>query len=437
MRHVPDRATFRRLAADHEIVPVCCEVLADLTTPLAVYDRLRGSGPSFLLESVEHGERWGRHSFIGLAPLGEIRARRGEVHVTGDLPPAVTEAAAGGDPLATLDALVRTLTVPDLDGLPPLFAGAVGYLGYDVVRFIERLPDSGEDDLGLDDVRLVVPGQVVAFDHLRQRLTVVTNVRRTDDPEAAYDRAVAEAEALLAALAKPTPAPVIAPPEPQPVTDAASNMTREAYLAAVETAKAHIRAGDAFQIVPAQRFALPTDADPFTVYRVLRVINPSPYMYLFDWGDLQVVGSSPEALVTVRDGRAEIWPIAGSRPRGADEEADAALEASLLADDKERAEHVMLVDLARNDLGRISRTGSVTVEDFMSVVRYSHVMHLVSRVSGEVREGLSPVDVIRATFPAGTLSGATKVRAMEIIDELEPTPAWSPTASPSASTRRP
>src|SRR5690606_28781608 len=232
---------------------------------------------------------------------------------------------AGGDPLATLDALVRTLTVPDLDGLPPLFAGAVGYLGYDVVRFIERLPDSGEDDLGLDDVRLVVPGQVVAFDHLRQRLTVATNVRRTDDPEAAYDRAVAESEALLAALAKPTPAPVIAPPEPQPVTDAASNMTREAYLAAVETAKAHIRAGDAFQIVPAQRFALPTDADPFTVYRVLRVINPSPYMYLFDWGDLQVVGSSPEALVTVRDGRAEIWPIAGSRPRGADEEADAAL----------------------------------------------------------------------------------------------------------------
>ncbi|MGH8897731.1 MAG: anthranilate synthase component I [Egibacteraceae bacterium] len=422
----PSREAFARLAKEHVVVPVWREVLADLQTPLAVYDRLRrNSYPTFLLESVEQGERWGRYSFIGLRPFCRLDARAGQVRVTGALPPAVAspvhQAARTGDPLAALEALVDALRAPQLPGLPPLFAGAVGYIGYDTVRWIERIPDTGIDDLGMDDVRLMLPGQLVAFDHLRQRLAVVTNVLVGDDVEAQYDAAVAASEELVARLAAPVQARPVPPPRAALVTDAQANMPREAFLAAVGTAKEHIRAGDAFQIVPSQRFSLRTDTDPLSVYRVLRVINPSPYMYLFDWGDLQVVGSSPEALVTVRGGRAEIWPIAGSRPRGACDEEDAELEASLLADAKERAEHVMLVDLARNDLGRVCALGSVTVDDFMSVVRYSHVMHILSRVSGTVRPGIGPVDVLRATFPAGTLSGAPKVRAMEIIDDLEPT----------------
>ncbi len=422
MLYQPDLAAFRALAQEYAVVPVWREVLADLSTPLAVYDRLRGvEGPTFLLESVEHGERWGRHSFIGLAPFASLTARDGRVSVDGDVPGAVRETAAGGDPLCALETLLGALRAPALPGLPPLYAGAVGYLGWEVVHAIERLPSTGVDDLGLDDVRLLFPGLLVAFDHLRQRLTVVANVRVGDDLEGRYEGAVAACEDLIARLATPVSAAPIAPPQAFAVPAADANMAHADYLAAVETAKEHIRAGDAFQIVPSQRFALDTDVDPLLVYRVLRVLNPSPYMYLFDWGDLQVAGSSPEALVNVTGREAQIWPIAGSRPRGADEAEDAALEASLRTDEKELAEHVMLVDLARNDLGRIADIGSVRVEDFMSVVRYSHIMHLVSRVSATVREGLGPVDVLRATFPAGTLSGAPKVRAMEIIDALEPT----------------
>lgn len=422
----PSQEAFATLAKEHAVVPVWREVLADLQTPLAVYDQLRRSSrPTFLLESVEQGERWGRYSFIGLRPFCCLDARAGEVRISGALPPAVAKpveaAARTGDPLATLDALVNALRAPQLRGLPPLFAGAVGYIGYDAVRWIERIPDTGADDLGMDDVRLVLPGQLVAFDHLRQRLTVVTNVLVGDDVDAQYDAAIAASEELVGRLGAPVRARPVPPPRAVAVSDARANMPREAYLAAVETAKEHIRAGDAFQIVPSQRFSLRTDADPLSVYRVLRVINPSPYMYLFDWGDLQVVGSSPEALVRVRGDCADIWPIAGSRPRGATDEEDAELEASLLADAKERAEHIMLVDLARNDLGRVCTLGSVVVDDFMSVVRYSHVMHIVSQVSGTVRPGMGPVDVLRATFPAGTLSGAPKIRAMEIIDDLEPT----------------
>ncbi len=422
----PGRDRFAALARDHAIVPVWREVLADLLTPLGVYDRLSGgSGPTFLLESVEQGERWGRYSFIGLDPILELTARGGRVELSGPaaevLPESARDAAATGDPLATLEAVTAALATPDLPGLPPLFAGAVGYLGYDVVRFVERLPDTGEDDLGTDDVRLVFPGRLVAFDHLRQRLLVIANVLVGSDPDGDYDRAVAGTEELVARLGTPSAAAPVSPPRAARVEDARSNMAPEDYESAVERCKEHIAAGDCFQVVPSQRFSLKTDVEPLAVYRVLRIINPSPYMYLFDWGDLQVVGSSPEALVTLRGGVAQIWPIAGSRPRGEDDAADAALEADLRADAKERAEHVMLVDLARNDLGRVCEVGSVRVAELMTVVRYSHIMHLESRVEGRVRPGLGPVDVLRATFPAGTLTGAPKVRAMEIIDELEPT----------------
>ncbi|MEX0658416.1 MAG: anthranilate synthase component I [Egibacteraceae bacterium] len=418
----PGRDEVVDLARTHAVVPVWREVLADLQTPVAVYDRLRGvEGPTFLLESVEHGERWGRYSFIGLRPFLTMSARGGMVRLEGTAPPTAREAAETGDPLATLEALMGTLRAPELAGLPPLFAGAVGYLGYDVVRYIEALPDGTVDDLGMDDVRLMFPGQLVAFDHLRQRLLVVSNILVGDDPGRQYDQAVVDSERLIAMLGGQVHAPPAAPPEATSVADAAANMSKEQYLGAVESAKEHIRAGDIFQVVPSQRFSLETDVDAFAVYRVLRVINPSPYLYLFDYGDLQVVGSSPEALVRVQGCTASIWPIAGSRPRGATDEEDIQLGRSLLADEKERAEHVMLVDLARNDLGRVCETASVRVADFMEVVRYSHVMHISSRVTGTVRRGVGPVDVLRATFPAGTLTGAPKVRAMEIIDELEGT----------------
>jgi anthranilate synthase component 1 len=335
------------------------------------------------------------------------------------VPDGVAAVAATGDPLATLETLLETLRTPDLAGLPPLFSGAVGYLGYDVVRFIERLPATGDDDLGMPDAHLLFPGQLVVFDHLRQRLLVMSNVRE-GTPEA-YAAAVRASEELVTRLSAPVQAPSLPPPAAVQVDDAAANMAPADYHDAVERSKEYIRAGDIFQVVPSQRFSLQTDVDPFSVYRVLRVINPSPYMYLFDLGETRIVGSSPEALVTVRAGRASIWPIAGSAPRSADHAEDAALEERLRADDKERAEHVMLVDLARNDLGRVCVLGSVVVDDFMDVVRYSHVMHLRSTVNGTLRPDVSAVDVLRATFPAGTLSGAPKVRAMEIIDELEPT----------------
>ena len=427
MTAAPDRHTFADLARQYPIVPVWREVLADLATPLGTYDRLRDTpGPRFLLESVEHGEHWGRFSFIGLRPLLELRAADGQVTLTGNAPSPAVEAAATGDPLSTLDVLLQHLQVPQLDGMPPLFAGAVGYLGYDVVRYIERLPDTTTNDLGMDDAHLMFPGLVIAFDHLRQRMQIIANVQTNGEPDAAYDAAVSEIDAVVAQLSTPAHSAPIAPPQAQPVDAVASNMHPADYVAAVDRAKEHIAAGDAFQIVPSQRFSLDTGADPFDVYRVLRVINPSPYMYLFELSagtgpGTAIVGSSPEALVTVRDRQAEIWPIAGTRPRGADADTDAAMEAELLASEKERAEHVMLVDLARNDVGRVAQLGTVKVAELMGVVRYSHIMHLVSKVRGQLRDGVSVVDVIRAAFPAGTLSGAPKVRAMEIIDSLETT----------------
>ena len=427
----PAPEEFVDLARRHGLVPVWREVLADLQTPLAVYDRVRNlAGVTFLLESVEHGERWGRYSFIGVDPILSVTAHQGSVTVRGPAPDAAAEAAAAGDPLATIQAVVAGLEVPELAGLPPLYAGLVGYVGWEVVTAIEpTVPSTGADDLGIDDVRLVVPGRLIAFDHLRQRLLVVTNVLTDEAGTAVADaelhrrwhQAVAASESLIARLGEPVRSQPVAPPTATRVDDADANMAPADYLAAVARCKDHIAAGDAFQIVPSQRFSLDTTVDPLTAYRVLRVINPSPYMYLFEWDDLQIVGSSPEALVTVSDRVASIWPIAGSRPRHDDPSIDAEYETSLLADEKELAEHVMLVDLARNDLGRVCELGTVRVADFMSVVRYSHIMHLRSTVSGRLRLGIGPVDVLRATFPAGTLSGAPKVRAMQIIDDIEPT----------------
>jgi anthranilate synthase component I len=418
----PDRDTFVALAADHGVVPVWREVLADLHTPLSVHAKLAGDGPSFLLESAEHGERWGRYSFVGVDPFLVLRGRDGEVTWQGTPPEGVAPATGPLDALARAVEAYRAPALLDL----PLHGGAVGYVGYDAVREIERVPDTGHDDLGLPDVVMLFPRHVVALDHLRQVLTVVTNVvvRDADADEAGtrYDEAVAATDAVVDRLAgAAASARAVAPPVRRPAEPAPSNLAPGDYERMVEQVKEHVAAGDTFQTVVSQRFALPTSASAFDLYRVLRVINPSPYLYLLDLEDAQIVGSSPEALVQVQGRHVETWPIAGTRPRGSTPAEDREHERSLLADAKERAEHVMLVDLARNDLGRVCDVGSIQVDELMQVERYSHVMHLVSSVTGQLREGLGPVDVLRAVFPAGTVSGAPKVRAMEIIDALEPT----------------
>jgi len=424
----PDPVTFAALARDHGVVPVSRRVLADLITPLAVYDQVRGDGPSFLLESAEHGERWGRYSFVGFDPLLVVRSKGGSVSIDGDLPAALRGSVDPGSGLLdTLEALLAVLTAPPMTGVP-LHGGAVGYLGFDVVREIERLPETVTDDLGLADAVLSFPRHVIALDHLEQVMTVVTNVITAglDDEglRAAYADAVGANAAVLARISGPGPRHVpVSPPHRGNRSDLPefrTNMPDGAFIEAVARIKEHIVAGDTFQTVLSQRFSVTTDVDPFDLYRVLRVINPSPYLYLLDTGEAHIVGSSPEALVQVHDRVVETWPIAGTRRRGADAAEDQELATELLADAKERAEHVMLVDLARNDLGRVCTPGTVEVSQLMEVERYSHVMHIVSAVTGRLRDDVGPVDVLRATFPAGTVSGAPKVRAMELIDELEP-----------------
>jgi anthranilate synthase component I len=418
----PSLEEFVRLAADHGVVPVWRELLSDLETPLSVYAKLAVDGPSFLLESAEHGERWGRYSFVGIDPFLVLRGRDGVVTWEGDPPP---DAAGASGPLDALARATDAYRAPELLELP-MHGGAVGYVAYDAVREVERIPASGEDDLGFDDLVMLFPRHVVGLDHLRQVMTVVTNVvtleLAPEELEQRYAEAVSATDAVVERLATAA-APVrpVAPPQRGSTGPAPSNLAPGQYEAMVETVKEYIRAGDTFQTVVSQRFALPTAASAFDLYRVLRVINPSPYLYLLDLGTAQIVGSSPEALVQVQDRHVETWPIAGTRPRGETAAEDRELERDLIADGKERAEHVMLVDLARNDLGRVCEVGSVRVGEMMHVERFSHVMHLASSVTGTLREGLGPVDVLRAVFPAGTVSGAPKVRAMEIIDELEPT----------------
>lgn len=428
MQFSPTRDVFLSLALGDDAgrpgtLPVFTELLADVDTPVSVHAKLAGPTPTFLLESAEHGESWGRYSFVGTDPFLILRSRDGVVTWEGEPPPAALDATGGLDALARATAALRAPTgLVDL----PLHGGAVGVVGYDTIREVEEIPATGEDDLGLDDIVMLFPRHVVGLDHLRQVMTCVTNVvlpaaATSDDLEALYDEAVVATARLVARLEGPVPARHVAPPVQGALDGVTANMTPEQYEGAVRRVQEHIRAGDSFQTVPSQRFALATDASALDIYRALRVINPSPYLFLFDFGTHQVIGSSPETLVKVIGDQVETWPIAGTRRRGATAEQDQANEVDLLSDDKERAEHVMLVDLARNDLGRVCRVGTVRVGDFMLVRRYSHVMHIVSTVLGQLREDLGPVDVLRAVFPAGTVSGAPKVRAMQIIDELEPT----------------
>jgi anthranilate synthase component 1 len=423
----PSRERFRTMAAQGALVPVYRELAADLETPVSVYLKLRGQGPSFLLESVEKAEQVGRYSFLGFNPRRQIITRHREVTFLDNGRSKKRELAEGEDPLDVVASeLKRYQPVAPLgeleEDLPRFFGGGVGYLGYDLVRFFERLPEATHDELSLPDLHLLVTDTLMVFDHVRHRLLVVANVHVPpgSDPNALYDEAMARLDTLEAKLRASLP-PLPTPPG-QPGGKLTSNMTQDQFEAAVRRAKEYIAAGDIFQVVPSQRLRRRTRARPFSIYRALRRLNPSPYMFFLALGGdppIHLVGSSPEVLVRLEGRTAEVRPIAGTRPRGRTGDEDRELEADLLADPKERAEHVMLVDLGRNDLGRVCRYGTVEVPDLLSVERYSHVIHLVSRVTGQLREGVGAYDLLRATFPAGTVSGAPKVRAMEIIEELE------------------
>ena len=423
----PDFPTFCRLARQvpqSGIVPVYRVVTADLLTPVSAYLRMAGdSRYSFLLESVEGGETVGRFSFMGADPFRIVRYRSGLTSVEEGRQRGQTSS----DFLAELRRMAQEYKPVRVPGLPPFSAGAVGYLAYDMVRLVERIPEKGRDDLGMDDAVLIFFLRLLAFDHVQHRIFIIQNVP-TGGPgnlREKYDAAAGEIDRvernLQSRLAGIQPG-VSGRGARQPTRPRVrSNFEKAAYLEAVRRSKRYIRAGDIFQVVLAQRFATTLKVSPFSVYRGLRVVNPSPYMYFLRLGDVHVLGSSPEMLVKVQNGEVCYRPIAGTRPRGKTEEEDRRLEWEMLADAKERAEHIMLVDLGRNDLGRVCQYGSIRVEDLMVVERYSHVMHLVSSLRGRLRSDVDCFDALMACFPAGTVSGAPKVRAMEIIDELEPT----------------
>jgi len=457
----PDLARARDLAQDANVVPVAYRFVEDRETPVSAFLKLRGAGPAFLLESAEQG-RMGRYSFIGVEPRAILRWSDGVLgEWTGD---AVEVAARDGawdaptkshdapDPYAAVSRYLDRHRVADVEGLPPFAGGAVGFFGYDLVRTVEPLGEPNPDPLSLPDMALVVTRALVAFDHQRHELTVLAHAFVGDDGDvdAAYEDAIGTIERVRSRLREPIPE-VEVPGTPrrrtrerasetsdgkftselpgdrereragaEHVAGFHSNMTQEQFESTVARIIQYVHAGDAFQVVPSQRFSAPSPVEAFSIYRGLRVVNPSPYMYFLDFGDFEIAGASPEPLLKVTGRRVETRPIAGTYPRGGSDEEDRRRAERLLEDPKERAEHVMLVDLGRNDLGRVCEYGTVAVDELMAVETYSHVLHIVSQVSGRLREGVTAMDALRATLPAGTLSGAPKVRAMQIIDELEP-----------------
>jgi anthranilate synthase component 1 len=415
-------AALDRAGGGRAMVPVTRKLLADSETAVGVYRKLAGNRPgTVLLESAEQGKRWARYSFVGVRSAGVLTERDGVTQWLGEDLPGLTDELPA-DPLAAVRTLARRLRSPRNPDLPPLTGGLVGYLGYDVVRRLERLPQTSADDLGMPELAMMLVTDLAVLDHTDGSVLLIANA--VAGAAGGYADAVARLDAMAADLTKAVPSGVaVLERTDAPPVD--SNMPPGRFEAGVERIRKHIRAGDAFQVVLAQRFELATDVEALGLYRVLRATNPSPYMYLLRFAGREtpfdVVGSSPEALVTVTGAAAVVHPPAGTRPRGATEEEDVRLAESLLADPKERAEHVMLVDLARNDLGRVCVPGTVEVPDFMRVELYSHVMHLVSTVAGDVAPEYDALDVFDATFPAGTVSGAPKPRAMEIIESLEPT----------------
>jgi len=424
MHMIPSFRDFREYARSARVVPVRREFLFDVDTAVTAYAKLARPPFGFLLESVVGGEQWARYTFLGTRPSGAWRLRGGEVSWW--TPEGGWAAVDTDDPLSDLDRRLRARTPAAVPGLPRFWGGAVGFFGYDVIRAIEDLPDAPPDDLGLPDGLFLFTDVVLAIDNLLGRAMAIAAVpveegAGEEELRRAYHAAADRLDALVTELADaPGPRPLALAAEPEQDPDFDSSTRREDYEAGVERIREYIRAGDAFRVVLSQRLGVRLEASPFELYRALRTLNPSPYLYFLELDGMALVGSSPEVLVRAEDGVVTVRPIAGTRPRGATPEEDRALADDLRADEKELAEHRMLVDLGRNDVGRVADYGTVTVPDLMVVERYSHVMHLVSQVEGRLRAGLRALDVFRACFPAGTVSGAPKIRAMEIIDELEP-----------------
>lgn len=423
MRVEPDRADFANAYAAGQAQLVWTRLVADLETPVSGLLKLaHGQSHTFLLESVEGGSARGRYSVIGLRPdiIWRCRGRRAEINRS-----ALTDpdefSPIDADALASLRALVAESRLVVPDSLPPMASGLFGYMGYDSVRLVEDIPDGNPDPLGVPDAVFLRPTIVAIFDSVTDSISLITPVWPDDEipPDTAYNLAQERLREATRDFDRPLPHGDAAPAVPAPLPAPRSNITREAYYRLVEQAKDYIRAGDVFQVVPSQRFTVPFALPPFALYRALRRLNPSPFLYFFDMGNFAIVGSSPEILVRLRDGEMTVRPIAGTRPRGGTPDEDENLARDLLADPKERAEHLMLLDLGRNDVARAARIGTVKVTEEMAIERYSHVMHLVSNVTGELAPGLDAIDALMAGFPAGTVSGAPKVRAMEIIEELE------------------
>ncbi|MDY6837220.1 MAG: anthranilate synthase component I [Thermodesulfobacteriota bacterium] len=416
--HFPARDAFLKLAETSNLIPVYREILSDLETPISVFKKLNPGPYSFLLESVEGGERWGRYTFVGFDPLFIFKSRGTRVTIQRG---RHSEEQTVDDPLRFLESRLASYRPAVLEGLPRFFGGAVGYIGYETVSFFEPIPDNLADERGLPDTWFMAPRTVLVFDNLRQSIKVVSNVHLQEDDEAekAYSQAVDDICDIVDRLQQP--APIAAKPQQTRGPGIIHNRIPQAqFESMVVAAKDYIRQGEIIQVVLSQGFETASKAAPFEVYRAIRRINPSPYLFFLQFEDAALLGSSPEVMVRLEGRRVTLRPIAGTRPRGITEDEDSRLEAELLADPKERAEHVMLVDLARNDVGRVAEYGTVKLSDLMVVEHYSHVMHIVSNIEGTLREGLSAFDVMRASFPAGTVSGAPKVRAMEIIHELEP-----------------
>lgn len=412
---VPGLDEFLAKTRDGRPMPVYRDILADLETPLSAYWKLASSETySFLLESVTGGEQLGRYSIIGVRPKTVLRSKgRAVRRISGNKEERLS-IPEGQDPLHLLQQELPPCPL-EVAGLPKFVGGAVGLLSYDFVRFLERLPDQAQDDLNVDDMAMMIAQTVIVFDHAKNVIRIISLAQATEE---GYEEATAEIEHVVKALSGPLP--------PLPVggyetADVESNMSREAYEGSVRKGIEYIGAGDCIQVVLSQRFSTDVQAHPLTIYRSLRSLNPSPYMFLLRFGDMDIIGASPELLVSLTGRTARVRPIAGTRWRGETSEEDDRLAEELLADEKERAEHIMLVDLGRNDIGRVAEYGSVSVNELMVVERYSHVMHIVSDVTGRLPTDKNALDLLRATFPAGTVSGAPKVRAMQIIDELEPT----------------
>ncbi len=415
---VPDFAAFRKMAEENTVIPVYREILGDLETPVSAYKKLRNREPSFLLESVEGGEKWGRYSFLGFKPslIFQVKDRETSLERRGVL--EILD--PGYEPFDHLRRVLAEFQGAAAPGLPRFWGGLVGFLSYDMVRYIERLPQT-TPRLAMPEARLMLPDHLLIFDNLRQTIKVLVLAHRNPDltVQQQYDQAVADIHEIIGRLRQP--APHAEPPPAGERVQLRSNLCQGEFEDMVARAKEYIAQGDVIQVVLSQCFKTPLKGDSLDLYRALRCINPSPYMFYLDLGDLQLVGASPEILVRLEDNHIVYRPIAGTRPRGKTPEEDQKLEEELLADPKERAEHIMLVDLGRNDVGRVAGIGTVRVPELFTVERYSHVMHIVSQVEGELAPGQDNISLLKSTFPAGTVTGAPKVRAMEIIEELEPT----------------